>query len=218
MKNEILQKTLPYFLKHGIRKMSNQKLVELLGISTKTIYKHFKNKEGLLEEVLYLHHAQQQETLKSFPTAHSVACVFFDMWLTGVEREYNVNNAFFQDLHYYYPELEKKIEAVAHKKYAQHISRLMKRGIEEGSFRSDIIPEVVFENINAQYMAITRSEQFKRFNLSAEKIMLNTITLTIRGICTVKGVEELDEHIRTRNFSLNGKKSGKNVLSMLNNK
>jgi len=50
MKKEILQTSLKQFLKHGIRQMSIQKLVEPLGISTKTVYKYFKNKEELLEE------------------------------------------------------------------------------------------------------------------------------------------------------------------------
>ena len=67
MKNEILQTSLQYFLKHGIRKMSNDKLVEILGISTKTLYKYFKNKEDLLEQSLNYYYAQQYELLKKMP-------------------------------------------------------------------------------------------------------------------------------------------------------
>ncbi len=45
MKEEILQKSLTLFLKHGIKEMSNQTLVDWLGISTKTIYKYFQSKK-----------------------------------------------------------------------------------------------------------------------------------------------------------------------------
>ena len=50
MKRKILQTSLEQFLKYGIRKMSVQKLVEPLPISTKTVYKHSKNKEDLGKE------------------------------------------------------------------------------------------------------------------------------------------------------------------------
>lgn len=209
MKNEILQKSLPYFLKHGIREMSNNKLVELLGISTKTIYKYFKNKEDLLEEALYLYHAEQQEKTKNLPVTQSAATLFFDIWHLALTNEYNVNNAFFRDLHYYYPELERKIETEVTQKYTKEFVRIIRRGIEKGSFRKDIIPEVVLENIYVQYEAVARSERFTRFRLSIENILLNTIALTIRGICTSKGAEELDKHIQTRDSTVKGKKTSK---------
>jgi len=50
MKDEILQTALEQFLKYGIREMSIRKLIASLGISTKTVYKYYKNKEELLED------------------------------------------------------------------------------------------------------------------------------------------------------------------------
>ena len=209
MKNEILQKSLQQFLKHGIREMTNEKLVELLGISTKTIYKYFKNKEDLLEEVLHLFHTQQHERLKSLPVQQNAACLFFDLWQLAVLAEYDVNNTFFRDLHYYYPELAKKIEVAETRRYTKEFLQILQGGIEEGSIRKDIIPGVVLENIFVQYEATARSERFKRFRLSAETLILNTIATTIRGICTLKGAEQLDEHIQTRQSSVKGKKSNR---------
>src|SRR4051812_16015800 len=103
MKNEILQKSLQYFLKHGIREMSNNKLVELLGISTKTLYKYFKNKEDLLDAVLQLHYEERLQRIKDLPLEQNAAPLFFDLWQWGIEREYSINNAFYEDLRYYYP-------------------------------------------------------------------------------------------------------------------
>jgi AcrR family transcriptional regulator len=216
MKDEILQKAFELFVKHGIRKMSNQKLAELLGISTKTIYKFFKNKEGFLEEVLQFHHLQQYEMLKNLSAEKSAACIFYDFWLTAVKEEYSINNLFFSDLHYYYQELEWKIEALAANKFIKEFLLIIQRGIEEETFRKDIIPDVVLDNIFLQFVAIARSEQFKRFRVSSEDIMLNTIATTIRGICTVKGAKELDEHIQIQQLFVKAKdqqkSSGKSII------
>ena len=147
MKNEILQTSLQYFLKHGIRKMSNDKLVEVLGISTKTLYKYFKNKEDLLEQALDYYYAQQYEGLKKMPADQSAACALFDIWYNAIVAGYKINNLFYKDLHYYYPELGKKSEAAVIKKFSEQFLLIIQRGINKGSFRKEIIPEVVLENI-----------------------------------------------------------------------
>jgi AcrR family transcriptional regulator len=197
MKEEILQTSLKYFLKHGVREMSVQKLVGPLGISTKTFYKYFKNKEELLEEALYLYHGKQYETLENRPAEQNAACLFFDVWQTGVELEYKVNKVFYHDLHYYYPELEKKVEAVIGEKFEQHFLSIIQRGIDQSVFRKDILPEVALQSVLILYNAAVRTEHFKSFRLSANNILLNTIAIYIRGLCTEKGVQALDEHIRT---------------------
>ncbi|MEO6731986.1 MAG: TetR/AcrR family transcriptional regulator, partial [Ferruginibacter sp.] len=85
MKEEIIQTSLKQFLKHGIREMSIQKLIEPLGISTKTVYKYFKNKEELLEEALNLYHAQRYRNLDHLSAEGDVIPLFFDIWYTSVE-------------------------------------------------------------------------------------------------------------------------------------
>ncbi|WP_345247918.1 TetR/AcrR family transcriptional regulator [Nibrella saemangeumensis] len=197
MKEEILEKSLKLFLKHGIREMSNQKLVDWLGISTKTIYKYFTNKEELLEEVLYLYHNRQYEMLLNLPNEQNVASLFFDVWQIAVETEYTINQVFYQDLHRYYPELEKKVEQAIGKRFEQHFLSIIHCGIEQGAFRPDILPEVALQSILTLHRAAVRSEVYNRFHLSATDLLLNTTANYIRGLCTEEGMKALDEHIRT---------------------
>ena len=176
--------------------MSNQKLVDWLGISTKTIYKYFKNKEELLEEVLYLYHNGQYERLLSLSKEQNAACHFFDVWQIAVEMEYKVNQRFYQDLHHYYPELEKKVERVIAKKFEQHFLSIILQGMEQGAFRQDILPEVALGCILTLHGAAVRTERFKRFGLTATDLLLQTTANYIRGLCTDEGLKALEEHIR----------------------
>ncbi|WP_345159815.1 TetR/AcrR family transcriptional regulator [Pontibacter saemangeumensis] len=201
MKEEILQQSLGLFLKHGIREMSNQKLVELLGISTKTLYRHFKNKEGLLEEVLHLYHGKQYEMLQRLPVEQNAACLFLDVWHIAVETEYKVNKVFYEDLHYYYPELEKKVNAAIGKKFEQFFLSILHRGIEQGDFRKDFLPDVTLKSGFVLLRAAVRTDEFKRLRLSAADLLLNTIGTYTRGLCTEKGTLALDEHIQALRLS-----------------
>ena len=195
MKKEILQKSLNLFLKHGNREMSNQKLVDCLGISTKTLYKYFKNKEGLLEEVLHLYHNMQYERLKNLPAKQNAACLFFDVWQIAVQTECKVNKVFYDDLHYYYPEVEKKVEKAIGKKFELFFLSIIQRGMEQGCFRKEIPPEVALRSVLVLHRAAVRGEQFKKFRLSANDLLLDTTVVYIRGLCTDEGIQALDKHI-----------------------
>ncbi|MEQ1585987.1 MAG: TetR/AcrR family transcriptional regulator [Cyclobacteriaceae bacterium] len=195
MKNEILQTSLKQFLKYGIREMSIQKLVAPLGISTKTVYKYFENKEQLLEEALNLYYVQQYGLVQTFDSSKNVVGPLFHLWYMGIEAECNVNKVFFQDLNYYYPELERKVEATVSKKIWKQFISVIEKGIQQGFFRDDIDPEIILEAISSVYVSIARTRNFKRFKTSLSTIFLNTIAVIIRGFCTTKGVEELDSYI-----------------------
>lgn len=197
MKDEILHISLGQFLKHGVRQMSIQKLVGPLGISTKTVYKYFSSKEELLEEALRLHYRQQYEALEELATHQNPVHLLFDIWYMAIERENKVNTALFQDLHHYYPELERKIEITVAKSFSRQFIQIIQRGVKEGVFRPGIHAQVTLEGIYVLYTAIARKDQFKRFGLSSYEVLLNTVTAYIRGFCTAKGVKELDDYVRT---------------------
>jgi AcrR family transcriptional regulator len=195
VRKDILNTCLKYFLQHGIRKMSNEKLVSVLGISTKTIYKYFKNKENLLEEVLHLYHDQKYEMLQNLPSNQSAVCVLFDIWRAAIETEPKVSKVFYQDLNYYYPKLAKKVESSISKKFSDKFIEIIEQGIEEKVFRDDIIPELVLEGIYALYVSIVREQHYKNLSASLFEIVLNTMAVYFRGFCTDKGIKVLDKHI-----------------------
>jgi len=195
VKKEILNVCLKHFLQHGVRKMSNDRLVALLGISTKTLYKHFKDKEDLLAQALDLFYSQQHELFESFAQNESSPILLFHIWQQGFEMEFKVNKTLFQDLHYYYPELEKKVETRNAKKIFKKFIEIINRGKEEGDLSEDIIPEAVLQGMSVLYVSIVRKGEFKNLGLSANVILLNTIAAYVRGICTHKGTKILDRHI-----------------------
>jgi AcrR family transcriptional regulator len=197
MKDEILHSALRQFLESGIREMSIKKLIAPMGISTKTIYKYFKNKEELLEGVLDLHYNQQYQLLENQSADQNVVPLIIDIWYMAVEKEYSVNKVFFHDLHYYYPEVEKKTEATIGHKIWNQILQIIEKGIKEGLFKEIIYPEVVLEGVAVLYNSVVRTEHFKRFAVSPYEIWLNTLVHYIRGFCTKKGIKELDKHIKT---------------------
>lgn len=201
MKDEILRTALNQIVNQGIREMSVHKLVSQLAISTKTFYKYFENKELLLEEVLRLYYDQQYKQLEKLVDKKNPAILFYEIWQQATLKEYNVSNKFFSDLHHYYPALQLKIEREIGEKFWVRLKQIVDNGIEEGVFRKEINPYVILESISVLLERIGRSEQFQKFGITSDEIFENSIAVIIRGFCTPKGLETLENYFsNSENF------------------
>ena len=69
--------------------------------------------------------------------------------------------------------------------------------LEEEVFRADTKPDIVMECIFILYDAATKTERFKPFRISPFDILQHTIFIYIKGVCTPKGIEELEAHVPT---------------------
>ncbi|MEP6556785.1 MAG: TetR/AcrR family transcriptional regulator [Ferruginibacter sp.] len=192
MRKEILQTSLEQFLKYGIRKVSVQKLVEPLGISTKTVYKYFKNKENLLKEALHLYYRQKNQLLECRVSEQNVVQLLCDVWSRSFQVELQVNQNFFSDLLHYYPDLNERFAATTDKIFTELFMRILKRGINEGFLKKNLLPQVALDGMYVLYAAIVRQQHFKKIRISPHDLLVNTMLIYVRGLCTEKGRKEFN--------------------------
>ena len=196
MKEEIIETSLQQFLRHGIRKMTVQKLIAPMGISTKTVYKYFNDKEELLKHCLVKHYSELAKDFDITGSSNPVIAIF-KLWHNAMELDFGVNHIFYHDLNYYYPRLQDSILHRFFKKRFSKLGELMEKGVKQGYFRNDIVPAMIPEVTSALYSSITRTDQFKKYKLTPGVLIQNTIEAYLRGVCTEKGLKELK-----RNYSL----------------
>jgi len=166
-----------------------------MGISTKTVYKYFANKEDLLKECISLQYARLFEKFAVIQNDKSSPIVkIFGMLHEGIKTDFGSNHIFYYDLNYYYPQLQDRILKKYAKPYQQLFDAFINQGIKEGYLRKDILPEVISEVTTSMYASITRTQQFKKFKLQPLVIFQNTIEVYLRGLCTNKGLQELDKN------------------------
>ena len=195
MKEKIIEIALQQFLKHGIRKMTVQKLTGPLGVSTKTVYNFFNNKEELLKHCLLKHYSSLAKEFEATKNEGSSPVITMSkIWHKAIEVDFGVNHIFYHDLNYYYPRLQ---DAVLHKYFKKNITlleQLVDTGIKQGYLRNDITRALVPVMINVIYSSITRTDQFKKYKLTTKALMQNTIEAYLRGICTEKGLKEIEKN------------------------
>jgi len=194
-KEEIIRKCLAEFLKKGIRKMTLKDIVANLGISTKTMYRHFADKESLLKACLHVHYDELFEGMKHLlQEPSSPLKKLFTIWITCVDLDFGTSHLFYADLNYYYPALQDKELKNIGKKLAATVLKLFDDGKRQNLFRRELNSAIILEGLSSLYSMLTRTHKFKKFSDDAFVVAENTIVVYLRGLCTAKGLKEIESY------------------------
>ena len=195
MKDKITEVALERFMQYGIRSMTIRKLVEPLGISTKTVYKYFASKEELLAACLkLLYDGYFNELNLILSTKDNAASKLLTLFRATFSKDFGVSHAFFHDLNYYYPELQNAAINRTRDNYGSLLIPLIQNGIDEEYFISYIKPELVLTGIVTLYTSITRSESYKQLKSNPHELFKNLVEVYMRGMCTEKGIKIIENN------------------------
>lgn len=196
LKTRITNAALDQFLQLGIRYITMRRIVDPLGISTKTVYKYFNDKEDLLRHCLIKHYTLLSRDYFEMEKNIVNPLIILSLgWEKALNLDFGVNHIFYHDLNYYYPDIQDSVLKKIFKKSKSLQIRLIQDGISEGYLRKDIIPEMILEVFDILYVSITRTRHFEKFKRKPEVILDQTIHNYLKGLCTEKGLKELNLHI-----------------------
>ena len=190
LRERIIEKAMQDFSKNGIRAVKMDTLAKELGISKRTMYEIFEDKESLLFEGIKVYSDRKREYLQSYAEeGHDVIDIIMEAYHMKVEEVRAVNPDFYLDL-MKYPKLAQ------HMKEAQQRSRdgflaFMKRGVDDGYFRTDVNYELVPHIFDALGQYILTNSLVQQY--SVEELFSNCFLIALRGFCTDKGLHTIDK-------------------------
>ena len=193
LRERIIEKAMQEFSMHGIRAVKMDDLAADLGISKRTLYEIFRDKETLLFEGIKIYSARKQEYMRSYAEdeRHHVIDIIMEAYHMKVEEVRSVNPLFYLDL-MKYPKLAQ------HMKELQQESRegflaFMKRGVDDGYFRPDVNYELVPHIFDALGQYILTNSLVQQY--SVEELFSYCFLIALRGFCTDKGLHTIDKLI-----------------------
>ena len=189
MTERILEKAEELYFSLGFRRVTMDDIAVELGISKKTIYQHFEDKNALVEAVSK--NFLNKEKCREEEFSSSITDPIEEMIVaTRIMREMitHINPVVFHDLQKYYP------KAWSHyTEHKEHFKQVVKqnliKGIEQGFYRESINVEILsrlrIELIDVAFN--TTIYPVKDFQLL--DVQLAFIDHFIRGIVTDKGLK-----------------------------
>lgn len=188
-KQHIIQHVGEMFLKAGIRTITMDDIATEFGISKKTLYQYFSDKETLVSQVIE-HFLQNKEMMfKASDEGNAIDYVLeIREKVAFILRVYNNNIEL--ELKKLYPKLYKKVHQEKRNRIYTNTVENMQRGIKEGLYRDDVQIEFVAK-LQVGRMLYTLNPEYNIFmeqevnSLSFFDSMLN---YHMHAICTPKGL------------------------------
>ena len=137
LKERIISVSTEAFKTHGVRGITMDDIATQMGISKRTIYELFADKEALLEQCIMRGRDEQEAYLQSVRrTASNVLEVLLHMFLFSVERFHSVSKKFFDDIRKY----PKAYACITEKqrKDSENMMTFFNEGVRQGIFRDDV--------------------------------------------------------------------------------
>lgn len=190
---------LDLFARYGVKSVSMDQIASRGNISKRTLYEYFEDKETLLAETLKLNYLEQSNFIKKLEQDSETAIdLYYYLFEKIMEIPRWYSPKFYDDIRKY-PKAREVREA-----YKEEVHEMMlksfRRGVDEGVFYGDLNFDILVR-FTIDYVKMLRpSQTYSKY--SAKEVYTTTILVFIRGICTAKGHERLDRHIRKSRYDL----------------
>lgn len=192
--NEYLPFISNLFKKYGVKSIAMDDISWKLGISKKTLYQHFENKNDIIYKVMEFEIKSEYDELNRLISLHSNA---IDQALILSKRILNslraINDSVTYDMRKYYPQIWEKL-INQRKEYILKIIKLnFQLGIKQGIYRKNLNTNIIAV-IYAFRLDLNGLEIYKdRLNTDFDKMFNTLFMLHLRGIANKKGIDYLEE-------------------------
>lgn len=196
LREQILKVATREFTTIGVKSVKMDDIARKLKISKRTLYEIYDNKEQLLLESVARRIHEFDATLERFDSSgeKQVIDILLEFYRLQMEELRDMNPVYYEDLHKY-PRVMSFLEQV-NKEHKAHSQDFFKRGVQEGYFRNDFNYELISLLGNNVMQNVMESKLYNTYSL--QDIFRNVVMLFIRGLCTAKGIQELDRQLESR--------------------
>ncbi len=192
---KILKISLELFFKYGIKRVTMDDIAKELGMSKKTIYQFYKEKDDIvcqLCEIEMIKHQKKFEDvfLQSKNPIHEIMLISDNIR----EMMQNINPIFFLDLQKFHPTAFMQFQTFKENCAYKDIVRNIIKGKEEGFYRSEIDEDFVARHRLAQIDMLMFGNYFKFDKISFTKSHEIILDMFVYGICTIKGHKLINKY------------------------
>ena len=184
----ILLKAHELFMLYGIRSVSMDEIATHLGISKKTIYQFYPDKEALVERVVdvELNCSVDKCSVVSSICENPVHELF--LGLDNMKETFSMMNpSLIYDLEKYHPIAYRKVNDHKQKYIYQIIKDNLDKGVAEGYYRNDINTEILAKFRLASVFLMFNQELFPQIKYNGSDLADTITDNFLYGIVTTKG-------------------------------
>lgn len=193
LRERIMETATEAFTTQGIKCITMDDIAAALGISKRTLYEVFSDKESLLRECVLKKQLERDEYLKKvMDQSNNVLEVILAVFQKGIEAFHRTNKRFFEDIKKY-PRVYAMMQD-RHNSDSESTISFFKTGVAQGIFRGDVNFALINLLVREQFDILLNTDICAEY--SFVEVYESIMFTYIRGISTEKGAKVLEEFIK----------------------
>lgn len=192
LRERIILAAVELFTTNGIKSITMDEIAASLGISKRTLYEVFPDKETLLEECILKSQKDGDIFVKGvIETSSNVLEVLLRCYQWSIERFHATNKKFFEDIKKYLKAYQ--LMKNNRNRSSEDTVNFFKEGVKQGIFRDDVNFAIINLLVRDQLDLLMNSDICNEYSFLEvyESIMFTFL----RGISTEKGARVLEDFI-----------------------
>lgn len=200
MKERILAEAERLFWKYGIRSVTMEDIAKKLGISKKTIYQHFSDKEQILSQVIQdkLGRNQSEMTCMAIESDNPVEEIMHVLSMLQKHAD-NVSPNLLIDMKRHYPQAFALFKQFKEGEIMRSILENIQKGISQGLYRTDINPTILARLRVEQIELAFDNEIFPTDQYTMHEIQSELMHHFVRGMLTEQGFLVYNQFVHVNN-------------------
>lgn len=195
LKGKILDTAMTLFAKKGVKAVKMDDIARTLNISKRTMYELYDNKEVLLFEGIKSYNQRREKEMSEFVKGNTnVMDIILNVYKVKVEEFRFTSPSFYDDIEKY-PKVMAYLEK-NREENRKELAAFLDKGVKEGYFRENIhydLVTILFDSIGQLFL---QKRLYAHFSI--ESVLNNIMFISLRGICTSKGIEVLDKFLKAQ--------------------
>lgn len=192
---ELLERSSAVFMKYGLKSVTMDDLCREIGVSKKTIYKYFEDKNDLVLTIILFKLEIDKQICASCTTGATNAIdELVNISRFVIEQFGNMNPSVFFDLKKHYPEAWKLMHDHKWDFVLNNIRENIIRGKEENLYRDNLNPEIISRYYVSGMDNIMDGEVYPYPEFKTDEILTEVLRFHIRGLANDNGINYLKEH------------------------
>lgn len=196
IKERLLNNCLEMFLRYGTKSISIDDITYQLGVSKKTFYQYFKNKEeaikGIVHEIITHSLNTNKGVLEEQTDALEKLSKIYEALLLQFA---NCNPRFLFDLRKYNTEAYELLTEFRDTEFKSMIESLIRQGKAEGYFKKNIDEQLFFRLHLNRINAVIEGTLLPERNIN-DPLFFTFILMDLVGISTIEGHKKLEQKFK----------------------
>jgi len=192
IKERIIENASSLFFQKGVKSITMSDIANELGISKRTLYEVFRDKEDLLDNCIDYHIIKAEKEMNLLAdNSEDVIDALMRIYAHSLDEMRMMNPSAMRDLKKYHSQLYKKVEENQRNSVSIFLP-LLDKGVKQGLIRDDINFEIILWLVKSQFRAIMSDDYFPSEKFSLNDFIPAIILNFMRGISTSSGIKKVD--------------------------